>query len=81
MLLGMSKTPNLFGVLGKPPKNTPTPKVSANLWQMWQMWQMWRIDNLLLEIPPEPQAQMKLDLCGFSGYAGIFLATGRVDGT
>jgi len=77
----MSKTPNLFGVLGKPPKNTPTPKVSANLWQMWQMWQMWRIDNLLLEIPPEPQAQMKLDLCGFSGYAGIFLATGRVDGT
>jgi len=31
MLLGMSKTPNLFGVLGKPPKHTPTPKVSAHL--------------------------------------------------
>ena len=48
MLLGTSKPPNLFGVWGKPPKNTPTPKVSANLWRMWQMW---RIDNLLLEIP------------------------------
>src|SRR5262245_30315879 len=81
LLVGTSKTPKRFGVLGKPLKNTPTPKVSANLWPMWPMWPMWRSDNLPLEIPPEPQAQMKLDLCGFSGYAGIFLATGRVDGT
>jgi hypothetical protein len=67
-LLGMSKTPNLFGVLGKPPKNTPTPKVSANLWLLWQMW---RIDNLLLEIPPEPQSQMKLRLAGSAGMRDL----------
>jgi hypothetical protein len=65
----MSKTPNLFGVLGKPPKNIPTPKVSANLWQMW------RRDKVLIERPPEHQVQMKLALCGFSGYAGILWTT------
>jgi hypothetical protein len=73
MLLGMSKTPKPPAVWEKPRCKTGAEKVSEKTRQMWQMW---RIDNLLFEIPPEPQAPMKLDLCGFSGYAGIMWATG-----
>jgi hypothetical protein len=36
---------------------------------------MWRSDKVLIERPPEHQVQMKLALCGFSGYAGILWAT------
>jgi hypothetical protein len=70
MLLETSKTPKRFGVLGKPQQKRPLEKVSGKTRQMW------RIDTIFLEIPPEPQAQMKLELCGFSGYTGILWATG-----
>src|SRR5215813_11949748 len=78
MLVGTSKPPKTVGFWEKPPKNTPTPKVSANLWLLWRMWQMWRSDSVVFKIPPEPQVQMKLGLCGFSGYAGIFWPLGGV---
>jgi hypothetical protein len=38
----------------------------------WRGWRVWRIDNVVFEIPPEPQIQMKLGLAGSAGMREAF---------
>jgi hypothetical protein len=72
--LGNVKGAKAAGCLGKTPAKRPPKKVSGKRRRLWRGWRVWRIDNVVFEIPPEHQVQMKPSRG--AGYAGSFLATG-----